>query len=216
MFRNSNFNGDLSNWTFTSATYMGQMFKNATSFTGTGLDSWTLPSDGAINLSLQGMFQGTNQNITTIGSWNTTRVTDMAYMFDSNSSFNTDISSWDLSNSLTTQLMFSGASAFNQDITIWDVSNVTDMRQMFLNASSFDQNIRKWNTSSVTSGSNYDNMFNGATAMDATYNGVTGFGTTPTAAFFNQSITITWTGVDNGTSLRVPLSGLTGTPCSRS
>jgi len=54
---------------------------------------------------------------------------------------------------------------------------------MFNGCSVFDQNIREWITMNVT---NFSNMFTGATNMGFAYNGVTGFGTTPTNDFFNQ------------------------------
>jgi hypothetical protein len=54
---------------------------------------------------------------------------------------------------------------------------------MFRSASAFNQNIRTWNTSNFT---NYTNMFVNATAMIDTYTGTSGFGITPTSAFFNQ------------------------------
>ena len=90
--------------------------------------------------------------------------------------------------------MFSGASVFNQDISSWNTSNVNDMQFMFYFATAFDQNIRNWDTLNVTT---YSNMFIGAQAMISTYTGVTGFGNTPTSAFFNFTPTLDFT-FDNG------------------
>jgi hypothetical protein len=67
---------------------------------------------------------------------------------------------------------------------------------MFNGASAFDQNIRVWDTDDV---SNYTDMFTGATEMISTYNGVTGFGTTPTAEFFNYPPQFTSTPVGAAT-----------------
>jgi len=53
---------------------------------------------------------------------------------------------------------------------------------MFNNATSFNQNITVWNTISVT---NYFNMFSDATTMTSTYSGTSGYGDTPTSAFFS-------------------------------
>ena len=91
-----------------------------------------------------------------IGSWNTSSVTNMMYMFRSATAFNQDIGRWDTSNVTNMSNMFYYATAFNQDITNWDTSNVTSMSNMFDNdrASStptFDQNISKWDFSSIQS-----------------------------------------------------------------
>ena len=117
-----------------------------------------------------------------IGSWDTSNVTDMRYMFYSATNFNQDISSWNTSSVRYMNNMFRYASVFNQDIGSWDTSNVTDMRYMFNNATNFNQDIRAWDT---TSGTSFISMFTNATAMISTYTGITGFGTTPTSAFFN-------------------------------
>jgi len=100
-----------------------------------------------------------NQDIATSGNnWNTSRVTNMSYMF--------------------------GATTFNQDIGNWDTSSVTNMYSMFGSASAFDQYIRGWDASNVGT---FTGMFGSATAMISTFTGITGFGTTPTSAFFNTA-----------------------------
>jgi len=109
-------------------------------------------------------------------------------MFYDNTAFNQDIAtsgnSWNTSNVTNMYSMFSGATSFNQDIGSWNTSNVTNMRYMFYFASAFDQYIRGWDASNVTT---LNNMFSGATAMISTFTGVTGFGSTPTPAFFNTA-----------------------------
>jgi|GEM_PF-2858823 len=85
-----------------------------------------------------------------IGSWDTSNVTDMRYMFQSASVFNQPIGSWDTSNVTNMSEMFRSAIAFDQPIGSWDTSNVTNMSEMFRSAIAFDQPIGSWDTSNVT------------------------------------------------------------------
>ena len=93
----------------------------------------------------------------------TTKVTDIADLFEGKHTFNDDISAWDVSPVTDMTSMFSGAYAFNQDIGAWDVSNVTDMRWMFSGAHAFNQDISGWKVGSVTK---MTQMFNRAYAFD--------------------------------------------------
>ena len=206
MFRSSNFNGDVSNWTLTSATTFAAMFKSCSNFTGTGLDSWTLPSDGAINLTFQGMFQQMNQNITTIGGWNTTRVTSMAFMFDRNAAFDTDIGSWDVSGVNNMTQMFKGATSFNKNIGNWTINSSADIKNMFDGATAFAQPIRGW-----TQPANVTDMFNGATDMASAFSTATGYAATPTTGFFSPAtMTLTWSSVSDSEEVTLPFSNMTG------
>ncbi|MEJ6556707.1 MAG: BspA family leucine-rich repeat surface protein, partial [Flavobacteriaceae bacterium] len=89
----------------------------------------------------------------------TTRVLNMANLFNGNSTFNDPIGFWDTSNVTTMQTLFGQAELFNQDISKWDTSNVTDMGWTFFQARAFNQDISSWNTSQVQS---MTDMFNGA------------------------------------------------------
>ena len=73
-----------------------------------------------------------------------------------------EISNWDTSKVTNMRFMFKGATSFNQPLNNWDVSNVTDMWALFMNASSFNQPLNNWNVSKVT---NMAGMFGGATSF---------------------------------------------------
>ena len=84
-----------------------------------------------------------------IENWDTSRVTDMSYLFKS-TKINEDISNWDVSNVTDMAGMFAYAVSFNQPIGGWDVSNVTNMEYMFSYARYFNKPIGGWNVSKVT------------------------------------------------------------------
>jgi prepilin-type N-terminal cleavage/methylation domain-containing protein len=86
----------------------------------------------------------------------TSEITDMSYMFSSESTFNQDIGSWDTSSVTNMYWMFRYARAFNQDIGNWDTSSVTTMRNMFNTAESFNQDLSGWDVSSVTESTGFD------------------------------------------------------------
>ena len=125
--------------------------------------------------SMREMFDGCNKlnGPASIGSWNTTSVTDMSNMFANANLFNQNIGSWNTANVTNMKYMFSSAAAFNQNIGNWNTANVTDMSGMFSNAGTFNQPIGAWNTANVT---NMGNMFIGATSFnqDIGYNATTG------------------------------------------
>ena len=121
LFRDGEFNANISGWNTDSVETMNGMFDSATSF---------------------------NQDI---GDWNTSSVTNMQLMFLNATSFNEDIGDWNTSSVTNMYYMFYGTTSFNQPIGDWDTSLVTGMTQMFRGATNFNQDLCRWNTRSVIS-----------------------------------------------------------------
>ena len=76
LFKDLDFNGNISNWDVSNVKNMEYMFCECESF---------------------------NQDIS---SWDVSKVTDMSYMFYNCSKFNQDISKWDVSNIINKDKMF--------------------------------------------------------------------------------------------------------------
>ncbi len=121
-YKCSNFNGDLSGWNLNGQNIgMGNMFSEASSFEGIGLDTW-----------------------------NTENVINMSLMFNGATAFNGDIADWKTQNVTNMTQMFLGAESFNADIGEWKTGLVTDMWKMFKDATNFNRNLGGWDISSVT------------------------------------------------------------------
>ena len=167
--------GQLSGWRFSS--WGGDRTKIL------NIASW-----GALNISVDGGFEGcTNLTCTAtdaptisttslvsyfdnctnfngaIGNWDVSNVTNMSTMFRGAQVFNRPLNSWNVSNVTNMSTMFANAFAFNQPLNSWNVSKVTDMSIMFAQASAFNQPIGSWNVSKVT---DMSQMFNSATAFN--------------------------------------------------
>merc|ERR1711935_126198 len=82
-----------------------------------------------------------------ISNWNTSRVTDISFMFDGAAAFNQPLS-FDMSSVTDMRGMFNRATAFNQPLS-FDTSSVMDMVGMFNRATAFNQPL-SFDTSRVT------------------------------------------------------------------
>ncbi|UOY05349.1 BspA family leucine-rich repeat surface protein [Muricauda sp. SCSIO 64092] len=142
-----------------SVTNMHSMFALCRVVTGTGFSTWN--TSGVTDMAW--IFRGADVFNGDIGSWDTSSVTDMRYMLNGAGVFNQDIGSWNTGSVTNMGGMFSGATSFNGDISGWDTAGVTDMRSMFQGAISFNGDIGSWNTGRVTYMSF---MFDGASAFD--------------------------------------------------
>ena len=95
MFRDSDYDGDLSAWDVSQVVSMWDMFKDS---------GFNNPS---------------------IANWDVSGLDNMETMFGGNDcAFNQDISGWNVSNVVNMQNLFKENLAFNQDISGWDVGNV--------------------------------------------------------------------------------------------
>ncbi len=159
IFRQSNFNGNISNWNTSNVTDMEWMFFNAKSF-NQYIGKW----DTSKVTSMEGMFdyaESFNQAINFDTSnvvkmsymfcnarsfnqelnFNTSKVTNMDYMFYNTIEFNQPLN-FDTTNVISMEGMFYRANIFNQPI-IFDISKVTTMSYMFNNAKAF---LNKYNS----------------------------------------------------------------------
>jgi surface protein len=154
----SNFN-PLGNFLLctTLVTDMSAAFvSNNNPYDGIDVTSW----DTSSVTNMQQMFQSNSAFNQDIGNWNTGSVTDMSIMFYGNLVFNQDIGNWNTSSVTNMSRMFQSNSAFNQDIGNWNTGNVTNMSDMFKANTAFNQDIGNWNTSNVfTMGYMFDSAF---------------------------------------------------------
>lgn len=122
-------------------------------------ESYKLTNDGdyykVVDRSMLYNMVSNNEDVTSII---TSRITNLAGLFNGNQAFNQDISSWDTSNVTTFNSMFHKATIFNQDLSNWDVSNASDFTLMFFDTHNFNSNISNWD---VSSGITFAGMFSG-------------------------------------------------------
>lgn len=97
----------------------------------------------------------------------TSKITDLSYFFQDNTSFNEDISAWDVSNVTSLKFTFFGAISFKTNLSYWDVGNVTDFNYTFHNAKSFNSDLSNWN---VSKGKKFSQMFWGAKGFNSDLN----------------------------------------------
>lgn len=156
--------GHINSWNTSLVTYMESLFdhdyKDSSRF-NEDLSRW----DTSRVTNMNYVFYYASSFNGNISTWNTSRVVTISGMFNGAASFNGNLSLWDVSRIVDMNSVFPEATSFNGDVSTWDTSSVTDMRAMFRNAVSFHGDISRWNTSRVTS---FDWMFTGATSFNQT------------------------------------------------
>ena len=150
------FNQNRGNWDTSKVTTMAQMFENqyyfnqdigtklVTKTNGSSYIAWDTLNVTNISrmfslASLSGVFN--NGGSSSIGNWNTSKMTTIRTAFQAQPNFNQDVS---------TKVVTVGSKTY----IAWDTSNVNDMAFTFIagvgNTGKFNQNIGNWNTSKVT------------------------------------------------------------------
>ena len=74
----------------------------------------------------------------------TSRITDMSFLFTRLVIRNIKIDEWDTSNVQEMSEMFMNCGKFNADLSTWDVSNVRRMDSMFHGCSKFNCDLSQW------------------------------------------------------------------------
>jgi len=145
------FNQDISSWDTSKVINFGATFSGATVFNNGGsssINNWATAS----STNMYAVFAESAFN-QPIGSWNTSNVTDMSYIFTMASDFNQDISNWNTASTSNMSYMFEDASAFNQDISNWNVRQVTNMTNIFngsgLSIANYSNLLIDWAAQSV-------------------------------------------------------------------
>ena len=178
MFRNCiYFNQDLSNWNVSNLQNARSLFARCPSFNNGGspdISGWNM---GNVTDMRYVFFNAADFN-QPIGTWDTSQVNTMQYMFHlfgdvgKDGSFNQDIGNWNVAKVTDMSYMFSTANVNNAhvfnnggspSISGWNTSLVKNMYQMFYNNTYFNQPIGAWNTSSLT---NIQQMLSNADAFD--------------------------------------------------
>ena len=100
------------------------------------------------------LFVGNDIRNIDISEWDTSNVEDMTEMFLECSKFTSDLSAWDVSKVRFMNKMFKGCYTFNSDLSNWNVSSCIGMPAIFRDCWEFNSDLSKWDVSKVTNLSN--------------------------------------------------------------
>ena len=173
IFYNSNSEGDkiteIKNWGIIEWTSFDRAFLGCGNLDLTATDYPDLTNCTTLARIFNGCSSLENTN-GSIGSWDTSTITNMEGVFAGCVLFNQSVNNWDVSNVTSfgpgfNRGMFTSCQAFNQPLNNWDVSSCRKFSQMFQSCTSFNQDLSSWtfHTSlSVTAAS----MFFNATSFN--------------------------------------------------
>jgi surface protein len=201
MFDNArSFNQPLNSWDVSKVTSMQGTFQSALAF-NQDIGSWNMSNVTSISGYFGWIFYNAqafnNGGSPSINNWNTSKITNMDYVFYNALSFNQPIGGWNVANSTDFSYMFLNAVSFNNgnstNINNWifNTSSTFAMTSMFQGASVFNQPIGNWN---VSKSINMSSMFTNATSFNQNIgswnvsNVANMSGMFNTATSFNQNI----------------------------
>ena len=161
-----------------------RLFEGALKFEGININGWNTSS--VTNMAY--MFCNTPKFIGNINNWVVSNVTTMESMFE-RSMFAGNISGWNPSSVTNMRRMFHNNTKFTgENINNWDVSSVINMDQMFFNVELFNQNIGGWNISNVN---NMSLMFYGTSISVDNYDAIlNGWGKASTLSLLQSYVTL--------------------------
>ena len=152
-------NSDLSAWKVGKVETLAYTFKGASTFVGTGLDSWITTAVAILDFT----FTDAKAMNSDLSSWKVGKVKTLAATFYGASKFvGTGLSKWDTAFVTTLYRTFNGASKFaGAGLASWDISKVTNMALTFNTATSLTScNKRRivdaWASSTVFVATSYD------------------------------------------------------------
>lgn len=89
-------------------------------------------------------------NIYNLNFIDTSKITDMSFLFYTYINGNLDVSNWDMPNVTKADHMFYKCKTFNCDLSNWDVSNIKNMKNMFAGCEKFEgKGLKNWNLKNV-------------------------------------------------------------------
>jgi len=145
----------------TSLQNANRMLAGATSFVGSGVDTWVLP-----NLkTASSMFNSASKFDGDLSNLNAKKLTDASNMFRNGYAFTgKGLDKWKTTSFTNIKGIFESNDKFQGDVSKWDVSAVTDFSRSFYGVKTFTGDLSSWSTGSGTS---FDSMFNTATLFNS-------------------------------------------------
>lgn len=162
----------LSNLNTTGVTDMSSLFSGDASLTElSGLGTFDTTNVTDMSSLFTNTYELSDNTFAEIKSWNTSKVTDMSFMFEGIGATTLDLSNFVTSNVTNMASMFRVEDNLKDiNLSSFDTSKVTSMSRMFNSAASLtDLDISSFNTNSVTS---MGSMFKGCDSLESIKLGV--------------------------------------------